>query len=316
MAKSRTRQPQRDFESLVLRRKATGASVKSIARSLGVSEWQIRCIVRKGATHKVAGKVHGKVRLKKVKKSRTAVTKAIVLSDVHIPEHDQAALAVAVAYMKDAHPDIIVLNGDIMDMMAPSRFPSDPHAVETLADEFAETRDFLTLVRKNHPKAEIVYTIGNHECRLEKYLYDKAPALSSLPELSIERLLRLADFDIAYKDTTDQFMLGSIQVHHGSIVKKHSADSARAHMLQDGASTLIGHVHKLGVVYQTNLQGTTVAAENGHLSRPDPDYAGRCPNWQQGFTEVHFDKSGHTMVRQHHVLKGRLVVDGVVYTAS
>lgn len=315
MARKSRRSPRADFESLVLRKKANGASIRGIASALGVSEWQVRCILRKDVTRKGRGQPRNKVRLKKVTKSKTGVTRAIVLSDIHIPEHDQAALAIALAYTKDFKPHIIVLNGDIMDMVAPSRFAKDPDDLTTLADEFQETKDFLTGLRKDHPDAEIIYTAGNHEYRINKYLLDQAPALASLPELAIDRLLGLDELDIPFKDDTNHVVLGRIRTHHGSIVKKHSGDSARGHMLKEGVSTLIGHIHKLGVVYRTDANGVHVAIENGHLSRPDPDYAGRCPDWQCGFTEVQFDKTGHSMVRQHHILKGRLVVDGVVYTA-
>lgn len=646
MARKSRRSPRADFESLVLRKKANGASIRGIASALGVSEWQVRCILRKDVTRKGRGQPRNKVRLKKVTKSKTGVTRAIVLSDIHIPEHDQAALAIALAYTKDFKPHIIVLNGDIMDMVAPSRFAKDPDDLTTLADEFQETKDFLTGLRKDHPDAEIIYTAGNHECfddktevltnrgwvhfselsecdevasynmstgqveysvpnarqsleytgdmhlvdceginfcvtpnhrvvykqfnsrdkrygplkvdfakdlgfsngqrltfpvagvgcsqdyedvdddmlslcgwlltdsylskdgnkvviyqsgnkhnmvkgaldkcgirytmssrdrdikqicgvalknkpktqyafsvcaedarkltklvptnrvmpewayrlsarqarillgslidgdgsrhkaypetswmlygrksllddvqrmcvsngfratlstyrdcqfrlnitsgvdrtvdrvgkshhlipysgkvycvtthngtvvvrregkpvisgncRIQKYLFDQAQALASLPELAIDRLLGLDELDIPFKDDTNHVVLGRIRTHHGSIVKKHSGDSARGHMLKEGVSTLIGHIHKLGVVYRTDANGVHVAIENGHLSRPDPDYAGRCPDWQCGFTEVQFDKTGHSMVRQHHILKGRLVVDGVVYTA-
>lgn len=315
MTRKSRRSPQADFDLLVLRKKANGASIKSIAASLGISEWQVRCIVRKEQTRKCRGSPRGKVRLKKVKKSKANVTRALVWSDIHIPEHDQSALAVAMAYARDFKPHVIVLNGDIMDMIAPSRFAKDPDEVTTLADEFEETKDFLRQLRKEHPDAEITYTTGNHECRVQKYLFEEAPALASLPELSIDRLLDLRELDIAFKDDTNHVILGRVRVHHGSIVKKHSGDSARGHMLKEGVSTLIGHVHKLGVVYRTDAHGVHVAVENGHMSRPDPDYAGRCPDWQCGFTEVQFDNTGHTMVRQHHILKGRLVVDGVVYSA-
>lgn len=311
------RNHRRDTESLVRAKAGQGASQKAIASALGISVWQVRTILRKKATHKIQERVFGKIRLKKVTKSKETVTKAIVLSDIHVPDHDQKALALAIAYMKDAKPDIIVLNGDIADFIAPSKYPKDPDLVETFADELSETVDLLRTIRKNHPSAAIYYTQGNHEHRVERYLYDKAPALCSLPELGVDRLLKMNEFDIQFVDGQDSIMVGSINIHHGSIIRKHSGDSVQSHVLSEGISTLMGHVHRMGVYYKTDRNGTLIGIENGHLSRPDPDYAGQCPNWQCGFSEIHYcERSKHTMVRQHHIVDGKLIVDGTLYTAK
>lgn len=304
-----------DLESIVFRKLSEGGSNKSVAKDLGMSEWQIRTIRRKSATHTVQRRVHNSIRLSKVTAGKSEVSKAIVLSDIHIPEHDQQALGIALEYMQSVMPDIIVLNGDILDNINTSRFPRDPHMIETFADELEETRAFLDLINKRHPKAKKYYVVGNHEVRIEKYLYDRAPALSSLPELSIDRLLQLEEKGYVYVDGSDKVKLGNLEVFHGEIVRKDSGASARSHMNKRGGSVLIGHVHKLGATYRTDRWGTHMAIENGHLSRPDPDYTVD-PDWQQGFTEVHFTSKGDFSVRQHHILNGRLIVDGKVYRAT
>lgn len=300
------------LEATIFRKLSEGGSNKSVAKALGLSEWQVRTIRRKAQTHAVHKKVHSTVRLSKVVKQTNKVRKAVILSDIHIPEHDHKAVAIALAYMQDVKPDVIVLNGDILDNINTSRFPKDPHIIETFADELDETRAFLKLVSDQHPKATKHYVVGNHEVRIEKYLLEHAPALSSLPELSIDNLLHLREHGYSYVDGSDKVKLGNLEVFHGDIVKKDSGASARAHMRKRGGSVLIGHVHKLGVTYLTDRWGTHTAIENGHLSRPDPDYVVD-PDWQQGFTEVHFTDKGDFSVRQHHILNGRLIVDGVVY---
>lgn len=306
----------RDLEALIFAKKSGGASQKGIARDLGISEWQVRCILRKNTTHKVQEKVHNRLRLRKVSVAKSSVKRAIILSDIHIPHHDQAALALALAYTADAKPDVIVLNGDIADFNNVSKYSRDPHEITTFSDELTETRDFLRLVREQHPDAEIKFTVGNHEIRLERYLLNQAPELSSLPELSISSLLHLEEFGIDYFDYSDKIKLGDLEVFHGEIVKTHSGESARAHMLKRGGSVLIGHVHKLGVVYKTDRWGEHVAAENGHLSSPDPSYMVD-PVWNQGFSEVHYDENtGQFSIRQHHIRKGRLVVNGKVYSVK
>ena len=301
-----------DLESLVFRKLSAGGSNKSVARALGLSEWQVRTIRRRADTHKVLKKSYDEVRLGKVTSSKSGILKAVILSDIHIPEHDQTALALALAYMQDVNPDVIVLNGDILDCINTSRFPKDPHRIETFADELDETRSFLERLNADHPKAKKYYVEGNHEKRIEKYLFEKAPELSSLPELSIDRLLHLKELGYTFVGGTDKVKLGRLEVFHGEIVRKDSGASARGHMNKRGGSVLIGHVHKLGCTYRTDRWGTHVAIENGHLSRPDPYYVVD-PDWQQGFTEIHYTKKGDFCVRQHHILDGRLIVDGKLY---
>ena len=146
----------------------------------------------------------------------------------------------------------------------------------------------------------------------EKYLFDRAPELSSLPELSIDRPLQLRETGYTFVGGTEKVKLGRLEVFHGEIVRKDSGASSRGHMNKRGGSVLIGHIHKLGCTYRTDRWGTHVAVENGHLSRPDPDYVVD-PDWQHGFTEVHFSSKGDLCVRQHHILDGRLIVDGKIY---
>lgn len=311
-AKSRVR----DLEATIFAKKSLGASQKAIARSLGISEWQVRCVLRSSTTHSVQEKVHNQIRLRKVKTAPNKVKRAIILSDIHIPHHDQAALALALEYARVVKPDTIVLNGDIADFSNVSSYRKDPHEIITFADELLETRDFLRRLRSDHAKASIYYTVGNHELRIEKYLFDRAPELSSLPELSISALLHLKKFDVQFVDQTDRVKLGDLEVFHGEIVKTHSGEAARAHMMKRGGSVLIGHVHKLGVVYKTDRWGEHVAIENGHLSKPDPSYM-IDPVWNQGFSEVHYNElTGQFSVRQHHIRNGSLVVDGQTFTAS
>ncbi len=305
----------RDLEAVIFSKKSAGVGQKTIARDLGISEWQVRTILRKSDTHRIHSKVHDEIRLRSVKKGKSGVKIAIVLSDIHIPYHDQRALAIALAYTKDRNPDRIVLNGDIVDMANVSRFPRDPHEVFTLADELQETKDFLRLLRKQHPEAQIDYTMGNHEIRLSKYTYENSPGLSSLPELAIDKLLAMEEFGITFHDQSSKVNLGDLEIFHGDVVRSKSGESARSHMLKRGGSVLMGHVHRAAMVSRTDKHGVHFAIENPHLSVPDPDYMND-PDWVQGFTEISYLDSGPFNARLHVIRNGLLVVDGAEYTAK
>ena len=75
----------------------------------------------------------------------------------------------------------LILNGDICDHYANSRFEADPKHRDFKV-EVESVRFFLHGLRKRFPNAQIVYKHGNHEERYEKYLRAKAPELLGLED--------------------------------------------------------------------------------------------------------------------------------------
>jgi len=222
-----------------------GLSRKLIAKTLGISEWKVRCAIRQQHTKAIKAKefkTNDSIRLNKVSVSKNQnLRKALILSDIHVPYHDQAALAVALAYAKDYGPDIIVLNGDIIDFYGASSYRQDPIRIDTLQDELTEGKALLKKIRDEHPNAEIYYIEGNHETRLKRFLLDKAPALACLSCLSFDELIGLKEHEIKFIDYGQSIQLGDLEVTHGEIVRKGAGMSAKAHSDKSGASILIGH---------------------------------------------------------------------------
>ena len=273
----------------------------------------MRCVARALVTETILGRKHDEIRLRPVKRSRKPQDRAIILSDIHVPHHDQKALAVALAYMEDAQPSHIILNGDIVDEAPTASYDKDPREIVTLEDEFSETRALLARIRKAHPKAAIFFTMGNHEDRLERYLVRKAPEMGSDPDLAICSKLELYEFGIKFVDSTSCVRFGPFEIRHGDVVRKGGGNSIRGHMARRGGSMAMGHVHRLAVIMQKDRWGTHYGVENGCLCGLEPSYVSD-PDWQQGFTQI--DLAGdHVSVRQHHIQNGSLLVDGVIYSA-
>ena len=308
------------LEQSIVDLRSKGLGRTKIARALNITEWKVRVTERRRLSGLLKEKEKGRkttqrIRLKKIKKSKAKVTRAVVLSDIHIPYHDQGVLAIAMEYMLDYKPEHIVLNGDIVDFYTASSYRKDPLRIDTLQDEIDEVRAFLDLLREQHPKAKIDFTKGNHEARLEKFLLDKAPALSSLECLCLDELLNLEEYKINFVDEKACVRMGDLEITHGTVVRRWSGLTAKAHHEKYGGSVLVGHVHRLAAFYHTDRWGTHVALENGFLGRKDFDYVDR-PDWQHGFTQVEYASSGRFSVRQHHITGGILDVDGVQYTAG
>ena len=168
------------LDDLIRARVASGQAQKSVARELGVTEWRVRCVIRSEVTRLIVRRETKDVRLRRITKEPVDAIRCLVLSDIHIPYHDHAALGVALAYARDYRPTHIILNGDILDAHEVSSHPKDRHNVVTFQDEVNETRQFLRVLRQQHKKAQIYYTMGNHENRIERYLTQHAPELSSV----------------------------------------------------------------------------------------------------------------------------------------
>ena len=81
--------------------------------------------------------------------------KALVISDIHIPYHDDEALEVALKAGEKAKVDTVVLLGDVLDFYRISRFSKDPRR-KSVTLEMEEGRAFLEQLRKRFPKARIV----------------------------------------------------------------------------------------------------------------------------------------------------------------
>lgn len=88
--------------------------------------------------------------------------KVVICSDVHIPFHDKKAVDAFLKYCKEKQPEIVVLNGDILDMFMLSRFTKG-EGRNPLA-EIVLCRQFLKDIKKAVPEAKVYYVIGNHEC--------------------------------------------------------------------------------------------------------------------------------------------------------
>jgi UDP-2,3-diacylglucosamine pyrophosphatase LpxH len=292
---------------------------RKIAKELGCTEYKVRAIMRSLVIDKIRKEdtdtFEGKLRIGKVVSRKDRKKLAAVISDIHIPFHDRDALAVCLEYLKDIRPNQIILNGDIIDFYSVSRFQKDPMRIDTLQSEIDETRALLNLLRRNHPTAEMTFIRGNHEERLEKFLIDRASALTSLRCLSMDDLFGLSENKITFVDTG--IKVGNIEVTHGEFARSLPGSSARGHFDRTHSSVLIGHIHRLNVTRFRNQWGTHTLAENGCLCDLQPEYARVMTNWQQGFSVIEYStRTGDFLVHQHAITKGEMVVGDKTYRSE
>jgi predicted phosphodiesterase len=222
-----------------------------------------------------------------------------VINDLQIRFHDVPVLNLVVDFLGDLKPDGIIMNGDIVDHYALSDFDKNPLNKSTLNGEIADAGKLMHRLSKI--AKECLWIGGNHEDRLRRFLWRKAPEFGLLPQFTFPALFNLQHYGFQWKEYGDSHMLGKLKLTHGNSVSKHSGQTARNHFDKYGMSTMIGHTHRLGIYYRRNSHGVHGAYENGCLCRLDPEYAQE-PDWQQGFSIVHVDGNHYFNVQQIPIL--------------
>lgn len=162
----------------------------------------------------------------------------LVASDVHFPYEDKAAVTAFIREVGTKKPDVVVLNGDLLDFYKLSKFSKDPSG-KNPEEEIEMCKTFLKCLRREAGKeCKIYYTIGNHEARLRKYILDNAPMVAGLME-NVFSLLKLEEPDVvgcASLLVNDAFMF-----KHGSRLGNKSGLSAIKELEAHYLSGATGH---------------------------------------------------------------------------
>ena len=218
--------------------------------------------------------------------------KAVILPDIHVPDHDMNAILPILRFIKDIQPDMIVSLGDFYDFHDVSKFDKDPTKTQSLQKEIDEGKKLWKAIKACAPKAELYLLTGNHEQRLHKYLL-RNPELYSLSSLKLENILELKEYGVKIIPVNkDLFLNKNLLLTHGAQadggkLSTKSGYTANANLLKKGVSGISGHSHRLGASFKTDYTGTKAWYEAGCLSKLDPEYTKR-PDWQHGFIVAHY----------------------------
>lgn len=225
---------------------------------------QIRCSLRyyrgskgKKSIKKLASKEFVNIKIKplflpeshtkkvEVWKLPKANKKVLLLSDIHIPYHDVEAVKAALDFGKAEGVDTIYLNGDILDFFMLSFHEKNPKNRPGIKQELEMAREFFAYLRQEFPKATIYFKPGNHEYRLERYLYLKAPELLDCEEFKLEVLLKLVEFRIIFISKRIKTYFGDLLVEHGDRIKGSGGiNPAKTLFTRYKRHAICGHFHR------------------------------------------------------------------------
>lgn len=276
--------------------KALKCSERSVRRYAG--EWKSRVINRMTAKDFSGGD-----------------RKALLIYDIHNPYYNEAVFNTAIGYAKDWKPDEIYIGGDWVDFKDISTWKNDPIRL-SFKDEVSISKDRLKELRNTFSSAKIIYIEGNHENRLARYMWTKAPEFCGLPELAFEKLMGLEDLQVEYASNVDRLnnsippvRIGKLYVLHGHEVQMGfgSVNLARTMYLKTHVNVIFGHHHQSQNYIFKKLDGTYEGSWCvGCLCNLSEVYQPQ-NNWINGFCTVKYNPgTGYFKVRN------KLIIDGQV----
>lgn len=215
--------------------------------------------------------------------------KILVFSDAHFyPDDETTAFRALIEMIKEHKPEIIVCNGDAIDGASISRHPrigfdSKPTVKEEIE---AVTYHLNEIEKASRFKKNLIWTIGNHDIRVESYLSAHAPQFEGVKGFSLKDHFPLWQFCYSY------------WVNDNTVIKhkwKSSFGAGRGNTLNSGKNIITGHTHNLAVQPFTDYNGTRYGVQTGMLASPDgdqfADYTEDNPkDWRSGFALLNFDR--------------------------
>lgn len=231
-----------------------------------------------------------------------------VISDVHIPYHDETALRAAVDYLRGERVDTLLLNGDFADFYSISRHEKNPRH-RNFKGELVAVRDFLGWIRGRFPKAKIVAKSGNHEERFDKWLWNHAPEISDEPQMRLDRWLDMERLGIEHVGDKRIVLAGKLPILHGH-EKGNGISSpvnqARGAFLRLHHTVLEGHGHRTSTHSEPDMFGReTVCFSTGCLCDMRPAYA-VLNKWNHGAARVEVHADGTFDVTNFRIVGGKV----------
>lgn len=228
------------------------------------------------------------------------------LFDVHVPYYSVPALTAAITYGKKLKPDTILLGGDCIDFYQGSDYVKDK-TKKQIVDELNMFAEFIAVLRKEFPKARIVFKEGNHEERYNTFLYKKAGELQGIPEFSLEAIIRKRAGDIDYVGKKRIIKAGDLNIIHGHEFKggiSTPVNIARGLFLKAKVSCMQGHNHATSEHTETDMNGKiTTTWSVGCLSELHPDYM-PLNKWNHGFAFIEVLDDDSFQVHNKRIHKG------------
>lgn len=169
--------------------------------------------------------------------------KLFILGDLHFPFHNTKAVKETLYRIKQEKPTHVVQIGDLYDQYSFSRFTRKN--ITNPDQELREAREHAKSLWGSIVglKAKCLQLLGNHDLRLIKRAQERLPEAQELVKNSIVELYRFKGVTTVEDDRSVP-KIGGVAFHHGYLSRLGD------HMRYFGQSTVVGHSHVGGVVFE------------------------------------------------------------------
>ena len=243
----------------------------------------------------------------------------VVLSDVHVPEHDRKVWATSLELIRDIEPGEIILLGDFLEMSSVSQHGGAE--LEKLTEDFSAGKQALKQLREVVGEdCKITYLEGNHESRLTRFLMSKAPSLRD--SLSYQIGLELDSLGVEWVPEHRQPVTrGDIDFTHGHQdlrerpSKFHSGKMAEVYGRPE-RTVMYGHTHKPQVFTRPTVGGHATAIGLGCARTLQPGWLhGAQAGWVHQIAVVYLSDAGRSYVYPATFRHGQTMWNGRLYGA-
>lgn len=210
----------------------------------------------------------------------------LVISDVHHSKHCLKYARLIELVIKKIKPNTVIQVGDFTDFSTLSKYVRDPRDKTTARDEIESYREQMLRWANLMPEGSTFHQIcGNHDIRMIKTLWSKAPEMAELmgalsDMLGFRELNKIHKVKFVWHDYHDwnSCRIGDTVITHGFYYGKNLAVSNLDKY--PGVNVVQGHSHRALLAYH----GDRWAASIGHGSDENKTRHLPCPSgWTQCF---------------------------------
>jgi len=240
-----------------------------------------------------------------------SVKKLGIIADVHLPFFHEKNYRAAINWLVEHECDALLINGDFMDCYNISYFIKD-RRMRRIVEEFKMAREMLDELSSLFGR--IYYKLGNHEERMESYVFSQIPELIEF--LNFEDCLKdrgmfnLSEYRIELiQDKRPIKFTDNLTIIHGHEYGRSFANpvgAARWLYLKAGANSMCSHLHASTEYSDRMINDKMVTCWSvGCLCDLHPKYR-PLNKWQGGFARV-------SRLDKHFKVTNLRVEDGEVY---
>jgi len=241
-----------------------------------------------------------------------STVKALLLPDIHWPYHDQRALDAAIDYGIKVGCSVVLIQGDGFDCYYVSSFKKDPLRPQFHTERKISKQLFKDFTRQIGDVRKI-FLCGNHEERIQSYIWTQAPAFADVKALSVPALYGLNELGWEFVSNKElkragcsPFKFGKCFIFHGHEIGMSGGakNFARLHYLKDPVCQINAHHHQEDSAKFTKSSGDMDGSWTlGCLCKLAPDYAS-FNQWGHGFGVIEFDAAGDFRVEPRPIING------------